>query len=121
MILDSNIVIGYLNGDESIRDGLHVWRESGRVFFISHISIIEALSLSTLTSAQIGDIKNFLGDFVVIPLDMQVSLAAAESRRIHNLSLADSIIAAAARVNNLPLVTRDKKLRSLSGIAFADI
>ena len=121
MLLDSNIVIGYLNGDPSIRERLHTWRENGRVLFITHITVIEVLSQPTLHTEEIPEIEEFLNDFIIIPLDLNISLRAAEFRRKHSLQTPDAIIVASARVNNLPLVTRDKKLRLLPGIAFAEI
>ncbi|HEY4526624.1 MAG TPA: PIN domain-containing protein [Candidatus Paceibacterota bacterium] len=121
MMLDSNIIIDYLNGDKHVGSQIDSWRKSGRVLFISHISVIETLSLGTLSPAQIEHIKIFLDDFIVLSLDMHISLAAAKLRREHSLALADSIIVASAIVNNLPLATRDKKLRSLPGIAIAEL
>lgn len=112
-MLDSNILIGYLNGDGHIISALQSWRSAGRVFFISHASVIEVLSLASLTSAQIARIENFLSDFIVISLDMDISRRAAALRRAHKLSLADSIIVASAESNNLPLITRDKTLQKL--------
>lgn len=111
MILDSNVLIGYINGDERIRASLHAWRESGTIFFISHISVIETLSLSSLTDDAIFRIENFLSDFIVIPLDMEISRLAGALRRTHALALADAILVATAQVGNMPLVTRDKKLQ----------
>ncbi|MEK9154304.1 MAG: hypothetical protein AAB798_02425, partial [Patescibacteria group bacterium] len=68
MILDSNILIGYLNGDERIIATLQTWRESGTVLFISATSAIEVLSLSSLTSDDVAGIEKFLDDFIVIPV-----------------------------------------------------
>ena len=121
MILDSNIVIGYLNGDESIRSVLHVWREAGTVLFISHISVVEALSSPALFHDDIVRVERFLSDFIIIPLDMDISRRAAALRRSHKLGVPDAIIVASALANHLPLATRDKKIRSIPNIVFADI
>ena len=121
MMLDSNIVIGYLNGDETIRTALHAWREKGTVFFISHVSVVEALSYPSLTQDQISRIEDFLGEFIILPIDMDVARRAGLLRRTCKLSLPDSMIVATAIANHLPLVTRDKKLRAITGIILADI
>ena len=121
MILDSNILIGYLNGDKDIVFALQAWRDSGAVLFISSISAIEALSLSTLTQVDALKIEDFLADFIVIPVDMQIVRTASELRRAYRLDVPDAAIVATAVINKVPLVTRDKKLRSVPGIAFADI
>jgi len=116
MMLDSNILIGYLNGDESIRSTLYAWREAGTVLFISHISVIEALSFAASTDEEIVRIEEFLNDFIILPLDMESSRYAAKLRRNYRLSLPDAIIAASALIHNVPLVTRDKHLQNLAGI-----
>lgn len=110
MILDSNIVIGYFNGDLDIRSSLNRFQEAGKVMFISQVTVVEALALKALLSSEIEDIKQFLRYFVVLPLTDDVCYAAAELQRVNNLTLADSIIVASAKLNDLPLATRDKKL-----------
>jgi hypothetical protein len=121
MILDSNILIGYLNGDRSIISALQAWRENGAVLFISSVSAIEALSLSSLAPADVIVTENFLSDFIVVPVDMQVVRTAGALRRAYRLSVPDAAIIATAVTNNLPLVTRDKKMRTVPGITFLDI
>ena len=121
MLLDSNILIGYLNGDPIIGSTLRSWREAGAVLFISHISVIEILSYPTLSAQEIVAIEDFLSDFIVIPLDMQVSRHAAEIRRLYKLLTPDAIIVGSAIANNLPLATRDKKIRTIPGILHAEI
>lgn len=121
MILDSNILIGYLNGDERIIATLQSWRISGSVLFISSTSAIEVLSLSTLTQADTLAIEHFLNDFIIIPVDMHIATTAGALRRTYRLSVPDAAIVATAIINNLPLVTRDKKMRSVHGVMLADI
>ncbi len=121
MILDSNIIIDYLNGDKYVGLVLDTLRTTNRVLFISQVTVIEALSLQTLSATEIERICSFLQEFITLPLDTQVSLHAAEMRRAHRLTLADSIIVASAHIHNLPLATRDKKMRSLPDVIFAEI
>ena len=113
MMLDSNILIGYLNGDAAIIEKTQNWRSAGTVLFVSHVSVIEALSLPALSVEQVIEIERFLNDFIVIPIDMVISRKAAELRRLHALSVPDAVVAASAMVNRLRLVTRDKKLSKL--------
>jgi len=121
MILDSNILIGYLNGDKKIVSALQTWRDAGALLFVSSVSAIEALSLSTLTQTDAREIERFLDDFIIIPVDMRIVSMAGELRRAYRLEVPDAAIAATAAVNNLSLVTRDKKLRSIPGITHTDI
>lgn len=121
MILDSNILIGYLNGDVSIVSALQTWRDCGAVLFISPVSAIEALSLASLSTDDVITTENFLADFIVVPIDTQIIQTAGALRRAYRLNVPDATIVATAAANNLPLVTRDKKMRSVPGIVFAEI
>lgn len=121
MILDSNILIGYLNGDADIISALQAWRESGAVLFISPVSAIEALSLASLSPGDVIYTENFLGDFILVPIDTRIIRMAGALRRGYRLNVADATIVATAAANNLPLVTRDKKMRSVPGIVFVEI
>ena len=121
MILDSNILIGYLNGDKDIIAALQTWRDSGTVLFISSVSAIEALSLSTLTRADVAEVDAFLSDFIIIPVDTRIVPVAGELRRGYRLSVPDAAIVATAIENRLSLVTRDKKMRLVRGVTAVDI
>lgn len=121
IILDSNILIGYLNGDAGIIAALQQWRESGAALFISTISAIEALSLSTLTAADAETVEDFLNDFVIIPVELPIAKEAGKLRRKYGLSVPDSEIVATALLRNLPLATRDKQLKRISTIAIVGI
>ena len=113
MILDSNILIGYINGDEKIRTALYAWHESGTVLFISHVSVVETLSRAALTADDISRIESFLNDFIIIPIDMEIARYASALRRTHSLALADALLVATAHVSHVQLVSRDKKLQKL--------
>jgi len=117
MILDTNILIGYLVGDIVIIKALTQWRESGAPLFISSISITETLSLSVLTTIEIRTIKTFLEDFIVIFPDANITSDAAELRRTYKISLPDAYIIASALNHRIPLVTRDKQILGLSIVA----
>ncbi|MEK7155700.1 MAG: PIN domain-containing protein [Patescibacteria group bacterium] len=121
ILFDSNIVIGYLNGDEKIVTTLDTLKQEREGVCISSISVAEALSLSSITDDKIQTIEQFLSGFIVIHPDMDIARTAARFRRINKLDLPDAFIAATARVHDIPLATRDKKMRTLPGIVFAEI
>ena len=54
-------------------------------------------------------------------LDMTICRLAGELRRLHKLTVPDAMIVASAHISNLPLVTRDKKMRSVPGVSLTDI
>lgn len=53
MLLDSNILIGYLNGDEIITLNIQNYKAEERILFISAITVTEVLALASLTPAEI--------------------------------------------------------------------
>ncbi|MBI3290848.1 hypothetical protein HYZ76_01040 [Candidatus Falkowbacteria bacterium] len=53
MIIDTNIIILYLNGDKKVINGLTEWKRQGRALFISSITVAEVLSLPNLTKSEI--------------------------------------------------------------------
>src|SRR3989344_728224 len=100
MVLDSNIVIGYLNGDANIIASLQSLRQSNTVLFISSVTSIEALSLASLTPENTEHIEAFLNGFIIVPVDMRIVPVAAALRRRHRLTVPDAAVVATAMVNN---------------------
>lgn len=121
MIIDSNILIGYLNGDEAIIEALNGWKEDSRVLLISAVSFAEVLSYPKLAEKDIQETKKFLSGFVSIPLDDILAEKAAYFRRIYKLTLTDAAIAGTASVYRVPLITRDKQLQKVKEIFVIEV
>ena len=121
MILDTNILIAYLNGERAVVDFVLNQKEAGRAIFVSSVSVAELLSLPALAETDIRRIKDFLGNFISVPLDDDLAEAAAALRRAYKLSIPDAAIAATALVYRSPLITRDKGLKKVTEIAFIDL
>ena len=121
MLLDSNIVIGYLNGETEIIKALNALKTDHQALFISSITIAEALSFSSVTSDKQLIIEQFLDGFIVIQPDKEIAKIAASLRREHGLDIPDAFIAATAMVHHIPLATRDKKIQAISNVIFANI
>lgn len=113
MVIDTNILIAYLNGGEEIITIISDWKSEGRILFISSISVAEVLSLPSLSGDNIDIIKRFLGNFISISFDDAVAESASLLRRNYYLEIADAAIAATALTRNIPLVTRDKQFRKI--------
>ena len=113
-LLDSNILIGFLNGDTKIANWLFIQRKENSHFTlnISVITKIEVLSLKTLARHQIEEAEKFLETFRVVNIDNDIVHLASALKREGFLSLGDAIIAASAISNKLTFVTNDKTLRS---------
>lgn len=121
MVIDSNILIGYLNGDEAIIAALNGWKEDSRVLLISAISFAEVLSYPLLEEKDIRKAKEFLSGFVSIPFDEVLAEKAAEMRRLHKLTLTDAGIAATALAYRVPLITRDKQFQRVKEIFVIEV
>lgn len=121
MLVDTNVLIYYLNGDPVAVNTLSQWKKDGRDFFISAISVAEILSLQRLSELEISKIKNFLENFFVIPFDSYIAEQTGFFRRSYNFEIPDAGIAATAFLNNIPLITKDKKLKRIKEITVINI
>lgn len=120
ILLDSNIVIGYLNGDAAIIEKLDAFVRERRALFISLITVSEALCLPE-AGGNLATVEQFLDGFIIIEPDKEIAKIAAAIRRRNKLDIPDAYIVATAITRNIPLATRDKKMRSVPGIVLADI
>ncbi len=121
ILLDSNIIIAYLNNDISTIQTLTQWRLDNQALFISPICIAEVLSLDILTLAEVRSITTFLDTFSVLPITTSTALAAAKLRREYNIKLPDAMIAATAIENCTLLATRDKNFYKIPSITIVTI
>lgn len=121
MVIDTNILIAYLNAEAKAVITLSNWKQDDRALFISSISFAEVIALSSLTDLEIQKVKNFLRNFIAIPLDNTVAEAAGLLRRRYRLEIPDAVIAATALLRDAPLVTRDKKFRKIKEITVLEI
>ena len=120
MVIDTNILIAYLDGQKDVVEAIQTWK-SRNPLFISSITRLEMLALAKLTRAEIFEIKSFLDNFISVPLDDGLAETAADLRRNYKLDLADAAIIATAINNRLPLVSRDKKFQKVKEITVIEI
>jgi len=110
-LLDSNILIDFLNGREETYSWIMDQRKAGSTLRTSFISRVEVLSLGDLKDSQIKQIEDFLDTF---GMDRYVSNEildiAATLRRKKLLTLGDAMVAATAIAGRMTLVTNDKRL-----------
>lgn len=102
-LLDTNILIDYLNGIRAAKAELALYND-------------KAISVITWMEIQVGVdegnqavIDQFLSKFTVVPIDMAVSARAVSLRKKSRIKLPDAIIWATAQVGNRLLVTRNRK------------
>lgn len=109
-VLDSNIIIDFLNGDKKIGDWMSDEKSSHTLFpfAMSVVSRIEVLSDKSLTAGQVVELEKFLDTFDLCSISDETIRLAAMLRREKILTLGDAIIAATAITKKCTLVTRDK-------------
>ena len=113
MTLDTNILIAYLNGEESVMSALATWRKEGRALYVSSVSTAEVLALPTLTPPEYARVQHFLADFISVPFDNRLAEIVALLRRTYHLKIPDAAIAATALMHEVPLATRDKQFHAI--------
>lgn len=113
-LLDSNILIDFLNGRKEAYSWVMEQRKLGSSLAIAFISRVEVLSMSELKDNQIKQIEDFLDTFKTeLFISNSVLDTAAALRRKKLLTLGDAMIAATAIVGRMTLVTNDKKLAKM--------
>ena len=102
-ILDTNILIDYLNGIQQAQRELDQYEDP----CISLITWMEVLAGALPEEEDV--IREFLIRFRVIPVDKKIAEEAVRLRRERRLRLPDAIIWATARDSSLILVTRNTR------------
>lgn len=102
-LLDTNILIDYLNGVEDAREEIARYSEP----CISPISWMEVMV--GVDAEEETPVRQFLASFRQITIDHQIAEQAVAIRRNHRMRLPDAIIWASAQSANALLVTRNSK------------
>jgi predicted nucleic acid-binding protein len=116
MLIDTNILIAYLDGDPLVVDAINLWFIENSNLFISVVTYAEVLSLKEITVDDITKIRQFLENFILVEVNKEIGEKIAHIRRNTKLKLADSVIIATAEYLSTPLVSRDRQLLKISSI-----
>jgi predicted nucleic acid-binding protein len=108
-VLDTNIILYLLNGDEWLSEMLQ-----GSNIIISVITEMELLSFRKLNEQQEHTIRSLLANYRIIELDGTIKAEAINIRRESGLKLPDSIVAATSYITGIKLVTADKQFGAVS-------
>lgn len=103
IVLDTNIILYLLNGDEQLSSMLN-----GMELFVSVISEIELLGYNGIEENDKLKIKFFLSECSVISLNTEVKELSIKIKQNFKVKTPDAIIASTAIFLNLPLITADK-------------
>jgi len=119
-VFDSNILIDYLKGSESIKKWADPKVANNEYIAISIVSRIEVLSAKEADQQKLDEIKRFLRPFHEIELYGGIADLAASIRRKERITLADAVVLATALSLKATLVTNDKVL-SKKAVSFVPI
>ena len=109
-LLDTNIVIGLLKGNEAVIQLLEQTDCSLSECVVSQITRMELLSYPLLAVDEENKINQFLSAITVLIFDQAIEQTTIKYRRQQGGKLPDAIIATTALNYQLELLTLDKKM-----------
>jgi predicted nucleic acid-binding protein len=116
-VLDTNAIIYYLKDEPYAVNTLEDIFSQDSPIFISTITESELFGFPSLTDQEYSEIDSILSTLSIIPFDSLLARRAGLIRRVYNIKIPDSIIAATTLFTNSSLVTRNtgdyKKIRGL--------
>jgi len=104
-LLDSNIIIYYLNGDKNIYNFVEKYKS---VSAISLISYYEVLNYNFSEEEELL-VREFLDGFEVLSVSKNIINKALKNRKHKKIKMADNFILATAQIFELNIVTRNSK------------
>lgn len=113
VLLDTNIVLYLLNGEETL---IPLLEEKN--IFLSFITQLELLSCKNIEPVDHSKIKSFIEECTVIDITTGIKETTILVRKDYSLKLPDSIIIATSLWLNMPLITADKDFKK---VEFADL
>jgi len=102
-ILDTNILIYYLNNDEKAIDFVNDNLSDSTISSITYLEIL----VFPYDDEEDKKVRNFLELFEIYDIDREVIKIAIETYRIKKVKMADNLIGSTAKLHNLTLVTRN--------------
>ncbi len=112
-LLDTNIVLGFLNGNVKIKDFFEK-KIADANLHVSQITHMELLGYPGITTHEEKSLKTFLTYLKILPISDAVFDQAILLRQATKLKLPDALIAATAITCNFTLVTCDSDLLNKS-------
>ena len=103
-LIDSNIIIYSAKEEYAFLKGL--FKEEN--VFVSEITRLEVLGFHRITEEQQEYFNSIFSIVNILPISSDIIEAAIKLRRVHNLSVGDSIISATASVFGLTLYTNNE-------------
>ena len=108
ILLDTNIVLYLLNGEETLIPLL-----DEKNLFLSFITQLELLGNRHLKPSDILKIKQFISECTVIDITPAIKELVINIRQKYNIKLPDCIIIATSLWLNMPLITADHDFKKI--------
>ena len=102
LLLDTNILIYLLQGNEAVREILE-----DKVWFISFVTEMELLMKPDMASMELKAVNRLLDECIIIGMSDTIKAKAIDNARTHKTKLADSLVLATAQTSNMMLLTAD--------------
>ena len=107
-LLDSNIIMYLLNGDERVYNLLN-----GATTALSFVSEIELLGWPNITEKEKNTIETFIASSYYYDYSQAIKVRAIELRIKYKLKLGDAFIVATAIEFDLTLISADKQFSKI--------
>jgi len=108
MLLDTNIVLYLLNGEETL---IPLLEEKN--LFLSFITQLELLGNKNLNPLDLINIKKFIAECTVIDITPGIKEFTISIRKKYSIKLPDCIIMATSLWLNMPLITADQDFKKI--------
>lgn len=108
ILLDTNILLYLLNGEETL---IPLLEEKN--LFLSFITQLELLGARYLKPNDILQIKQFISECTVIDITPGIKEFAINIRQNYTIKLPDCIIIATSLWLNMPLITADQDFKKI--------
>ena len=113
LLVDTNIILYLLNGDETIADFLQ-----DKELFISFITELELLSFWDLSINEEKHIQSFIQNCKSISMNELIKKETIQIRKNYKMKLPDSIIAATSLYIDIPLISADLGFQKIENLSF---
>ena len=102
VLLDTNIVLYLLSGDQQLSELLY-----GKKLYLSFVTELESLGYPSITEKEQEAVRSFLADCVIIDINEAIKEEVVRTKQIYRIKLPDSIILCTAKYLNIPFMTAD--------------
>ncbi len=113
VVLDANIILYLLSGDETLSDFLQ-----DKEGFVSVITEMELIGYPDITAKEMQQVTGFLKTCTVLPLNEDIKRIYVSLRKQYRLKLGDAAAAATAIYLDIPFMSADKAFRKVDELQF---